>query len=77
MTMDNYLEASLPLEKNKGRKMRNKIKNISIDYQSNNEENIDLEIHCPLSNDNGQLTKAPAGSNDFINFMDLINFQLI
>ena len=77
MTIDNYLEALLPLEKNKGRKMRNRTKNIVVDYQTNKEENIDWEIHCPLSFDNCQLTKVPAGPNDFINFMDFINFQLI
>ena len=75
--MDNYLEASLPLEKNKGRKMRNRTKKIIIDYQENKGGDIGPQIHCQLSFDNCQFTKAPAGSRDFINFTDFINFQLI
>ena len=77
MTIDNYLEASLPLEKNKERKMKNRIKSITIDYQENKEEIIGWERHCQLSFDNCQLTKAPARSRDLINFMDFINFRLI
>ena len=44
MTIDNCLEALLPLENNKKRKMRIRIKNIIIDYQTNKEETIGPKI---------------------------------
>ena len=44
MTIDNCLEALLPLENNKKRKMRIRIKNINIDYQTNKEETIGPKI---------------------------------
>lgn len=37
MTIDNCLEALLPLENNKKRKMRNRMKKKIIDYQTNKE----------------------------------------
>ena len=59
MTIDNYLEASLPLENIKKRKMRNRMKKKIIDYQTNKKQTIGLKIHYQLSNDNCQLTKYP------------------
>ena len=59
MTIDNYLEASLPLENIKKRKMRNMMKKKIIDYQTNKEETTGLEICGQLSRDNCQLTKCP------------------
>ena len=59
MTIDNYLEASLPLENIKKRKMRKRTKNRIIDYQINKEETTGLEICGQLSCDNCQLTKCP------------------
>ena len=35
------------------------MKKIIIEYQENKKETIGLKIHCPLSNDNCQLTKYP------------------
>ena len=49
MIIDNCLEALLPLENNKKRKMRIRIKNIIIDYQTNKKETIGLEIYCQMS----------------------------
>ena len=40
----NYLEASLPLENIKKRKMRNRMKKKIIDYQTNKEETTDWKI---------------------------------
>ena len=59
MTIDNYLEASLPLENIKKRKMRNRMKKKIIDYQTNKEETTDWKICGQLSRDNCQLTKCP------------------
>ncbi len=60
MTIDNYLEASLPLENiNKKRKMKKRTKNRIIDYQTNKEETTDWKICGQLSRDNCQLTKCP------------------
>ena len=59
MTIDNYLEASLPLENIKKRKMRNRMKKKIIDYQTNKKQTIGLKIHYQLSNDNCQLPKYP------------------
>ena len=69
MTIDNCLEALLPLENNKKRKMRNRMKKKIIDYQTNKKQTIGLKIHYQLSND-----KVPAESREFMNF---INFRLI
>ena len=38
MTIDNCLEALLPLENNKKRKMKKRTKNRIIDYQTNNKK---------------------------------------
>ena len=65
MTIDNYLEASLPLENIKKRKMRKRTKNRIIDYQTNKEETTDWKICGQLSRDNCQLTKCPQGSIAF------------
>lgn len=65
MTIDNYLEALLPLENNKKRKMRNRMKKKIIDYQTNKEETTGWEICGQLSCDNCQLTKCPQGSIAF------------
>lgn len=65
MTIDNCLEASLPLENNKKRKMRNRMKKKIIDYQTNKEETTGWEICGQLSCDNCQLTKCPQGSIAF------------
>ena len=59
MTIDNCLEALLPLENNKKRKMRNRMKKKIIDYQTNKEETTDWKICGQLSRDNCQLTKCP------------------
>ena len=59
MTIDNYLEASLPLENIKKRKMRNRMKKKIIDYQTNKEETTDWKICGQLSRANCQLTKCP------------------
>ena len=59
MIIDNCLEALLPLENNKKRKMRNRMKKKIIDYQTNKKQTIGLKIHYQLSNDNCQLTKYP------------------
>ena len=47
MTIDNYLEASLPLENIKKRKMRNRMKKKIIDYQTNKEEDITIRFQFP------------------------------
>ena len=65
MTIDNYLEASLPIENIKKRKMRNRMKKKIIDYQTNKEETTGLEICGQLSCDNCQLTKCPQGAIAF------------
>ena len=65
MTIDNCLEALLPLENNKKRKMRNRMKKKIIDYQINKEETTGWEICGQLSCDNCQLTKCPQGSIAF------------
>ena len=65
MTIDNYLEASLPLVNIKKRKMRNRMKKKIIDYQTNKEETTDWKICGQLSRDNCQLTKCPQGSIAF------------
>ena len=65
MTIDNYLEASLPLENIKKRKMKKRTKNRIIDYQTNKEETTGLEICGQLSCDNCQLTKCPQGAIAF------------
>ena len=48
MTIDNCLEALLPLENNKKRKMRNRMKKKIIDYQTNKEETTDWKICVQL-----------------------------
>ena len=58
MTIDNYLEASLPLENIKKTKMRNRMKKKIIDYLTNKEETTDWKICGQLSRDNCQLTKC-------------------
>ena len=65
MIIDNCLEALLPLENNKKRKMRIRIKKRIIDYQINKEETTGWEICGQLSCDNCQLTKCPQGSIAF------------
>ena len=64
MIIDNCLEALLPLENNKKRKMRNRMKKKIIDYQTNKKQTIGLKIHYQLSNDNCQLTKYPQSSGN-------------
>ena len=59
MTIDNCLEALLPVENIKKRKMRNRMKKKIIDYQTNKEETTDWKICGQLSRDNCQLTKCP------------------
>ena len=58
MTIDNYLEASLPLENIKKRKMRNRMKKKIIDYQTNKEETTDWKICGQMSNYYGLLSKC-------------------
>ena len=65
MIIDNCLEALLPLENIKKRKMRNRMKKKIIDYQTNKEETTGWEICGQLSCDNCQLTKCPQGSIAF------------
>ena len=50
--------------------MKNKNKNILTDYQNN-------IINIPSTVLPCQLTKRSASANEFINFMNFINFQLI
>ncbi len=50
--------------------MKNKNKNIVTDYQKN-------IINIPSTVLPCHLTKRSARANDFINFMNFINFQLI
>ena len=50
--------------------MKNKNKNILTDYQKN-------IINIPSTVLPCHLTKRSAGANDFINFMNFTNFQLI
>ena len=47
MIIDNCLEALLPLENNKKRKMRNRMKKKIIDYQTNKEEDITIRFQFP------------------------------
>ena len=68
MTIDNCLEALLPLENNKKiirKEMKKRMKKRIIDYQINKEETTGWEICGQLSCDNCQLTKCPQGSIAF------------
>ena len=59
MTIDRHWKLRFHEKIKKKRKMRERIKKIIIDYQKNKKEDIGLEIHYQLSNDNCQLTKYP------------------
>ena len=50
--------------------MKNKNKNILVDYQKNIINILSAALPC-------HLTGRYAGNNNFINFMNFINFQLI
>ena len=65
MIIDNCLEALLPLENNKRKEMKKRMKKRIIDYQINKEETTGWEICGQLSCDNCQLTKCPQGSIAF------------
>ena len=61
MTIDNYLEAKLPLKNKKVRKMRKENEDIVTDNQINRIYSLGIRFHCQLSFIHCQLTQRPQG----------------